>query len=195
MTDIVWLDENETEPRKQNFAIRQLLERVPELQDDVAEIETDITELSDAIAAIGGPPVAPAAFSAHKNGTAQSGIADNTLTQITFGTEVYDVGNHFASHAWTPPSGKVCMSAATILDGNTIAAASAVAIYKNGSLFKLGFNPAVVGLYGLGQITIDDIANGSDVYTVYAAVQLASGTATARGTSPETYFMGHWISA
>ncbi len=27
MTDIVWLDENETEPRKQNFATRQLLER------------------------------------------------------------------------------------------------------------------------------------------------------------------------
>ncbi len=42
MSEIIWLDENETEPRKQNFATRQLLERVPVIEDDITAIQASI---------------------------------------------------------------------------------------------------------------------------------------------------------
>jgi len=50
-------------------------------------------------------------FKAHKNGTDQTGIADNVATTVTFPTEAYDIGGFFASNAWTPPAGKVSMMA------------------------------------------------------------------------------------
>jgi hypothetical protein len=165
------------------------------IEADISEIEADITELSDAIAGLGGAPVAPACFSVHKGGTNQTGIADSTLTQVTFSTEVYDVGSHFASSAWTPPAGKVALAAASFTFGTvSIGNVQLCSIYKNGSEFKsisgptssAGAGPAVV---------IEDIANGTDVYTVYTFLDVDSGTATTTGSPAYCYFMGHWISA
>ncbi len=62
MSEIIWLDENETEPRKQNFAIRQLLERAPGVESDIAVIQSDITDIESDIAGIlggGSATVAP----------------------------------------------------------------------------------------------------------------------------------------
>ncbi len=178
MTDIVWLDENETEPRKQNFAIRQLLERVPGIEDDIGVLQV------------------PACFSVHKNGTDQTGIADATHTLVTWSNEIYDVGSHFASNTWTPPAGKVSLKAAVYTLGTTtIGNGQVTGIYKNGSPFKY----SVVGASAFGggscMIAVEDIANGSDAYTVSAYLDVNSGTATVVGDQTETFFMGHWISA
>jgi hypothetical protein len=136
------------------------------------------------------------AFSVNKNGTDQTGIASATFTQVTFGTELYDVGNFFASNAWTPPAGKVHMSADISFSGSNIPAASncAVAIFKNAASFmQVSANPFTNA--GAGVVSIDDIANGSDAYTVSVFITTGGGTtATVTGNAVQTRFTGHWIS-
>jgi hypothetical protein len=133
-------------------------------------------------------------FSAHKNGIAQTGVADTTFTTITFGTEVYDIGGLFASNGWTPMAGKVHMDAAFFLTGTISAGAQvAIAICKNGATVKQASFAA--GSFGAAaSIGCDDVANGTDVYTVRAFVDLTSGTGTIDGGSNNTFFCGHWIS-
>ena len=43
------------------------------------------------------------AFSVYRSGGAQLNIALNTLVQITFGTERFDIGGNFASNVFTAP--------------------------------------------------------------------------------------------
>lgn len=133
--------------------------------------------------------VAPS-FSAHKNGSNQTGVADSTATQITFGTEAYDVGGYFASNAWTPPPGKVNMHASFYASGTiTAGALGAIYIYKDGSPYKQRNDTAVTGSV-MCSISVDDVANGSNVYTVFGYVDVASGTATFNGGADLTYFQG-----
>jgi hypothetical protein len=133
------------------------------------------------------------AFSAHKNGTDQAGIATITDTKITFGTEVFDVGSHYdtGNSRWTPPAGKVKLHAqvyfSTGLTANTFCA---VAIFKNGVIFRWGL-AVTAAITGSQDVTCIDDANGTDYYEVYANVSTGS-TATASGSIPHTYFMG-WV--
>jgi len=135
-------------------------------------------------------------FSVHKNGTDQTGIADSTFTAVTWSTELYDVGNYFASNGWTPPAGKIHLDcglfiSATVVTGNQIA----ISIFKNGVAYKNG-NWIASSILGGGSALIgfDDIANGSDVYTVQIFVDTSSGTATVSGNTALSFFTGHWIS-
>ncbi len=169
MTDIIWLDENENEPRKQNFAIRQLLERAGQ---------------------------SPACFSVNKDGVNQTGVADSTWTLLTVGTEVFDVGGFFASNAWVPPAGKVLLTAGcygygTVTDGNWIG----VGVRKNGVDFRSTFYGAGASLGSVPEITCIDIANGSDSYTAYVYIDVDSSTGIVHGGTHLTHFSGHWISA
>lgn len=132
-------------------------------------------------------------FSVHKNGTDQTGIADSTTTLVTWPTEIYDVGSFFAGNKWTPPAGKVHMSACVVSNG-AIAGGNicATQIYKNGSLFKNSTNGAATNQAAV-VIAIDDDANGTDYYEVYGFVDLTSGTGTFAGASYQCWFMGHVI--
>ncbi len=171
------------------------------LDDEFGGIATGLTTLGGrssaleiAVAGLGGGTPVPC-FSAHKNGADQTGIADSTFTQLTFGTEVFDVGGHFASNAWTPPGGKVFLSCTALLGGDILAnAVGAAAIYKDGSpIAQHNSSGCLSGQSGV-TANIVDIATGSNVYTAYAYTVLNSGTATAVGGSHLTYFCGHWIS-
>ncbi len=197
MSEIIWLDENETEPRKQNFAIRQLLERVPGIEDDTDTLVTSVGDLETRVGVLeGAAPTTPACFFAHKNGTDQTSVADATITAMTFGTELYDIGSHFASNTWTPPAGKVFLTASCyILSGSAIGLVY-VSIYKNGA--ELATNVVFPGGgAGAGHpvTVVEDVANGSDAYTVVGYADVSSGTATFYGVQAFTHFMGHWISA
>jgi len=134
------------------------------------------------------------AFSVHKNGTDQTGVASATFTQVTFGTELYDVGNYFASNAWTPPAGKVHLNATVAFSGTIVAGANCqIVIIKNGATFlQCGANPFTNA--GSATLHVDDIANGSDVYSVSMYITTSSGTATITGNAGQTRFTGHWIS-
>lgn len=136
------------------------------------------------------PTTGTAAFSAHKNGTAQTGLVDNTFTAVTFGTEVFDVGGLFASNAWTPPAGKVVLQASAVFTGTLDATAiQQLAIYKNGSILKESGTIGTVGT-ATATVTVIDDANGTDVYTVQAKINTTASTGTVSGTATDTFFMG-----
>lgn len=134
------------------------------------------------------------AFSVHNNGVDETGIGSAAFTQVTFSTEVYDVGNNFASSTWTPPAGKVNTSAGTVIFGTaTLGATAGIAFYKNGTIYKqVALSVNAAGVAG-GGIAIDDIANGTDAYTLRATITLTGGTATVQGLAISTWWMGHWI--
>ncbi len=135
------------------------------------------------------------AFKAHKNGTDQTGLADATWTQVTFGTEAYDVGSHFASNLWTPPSGKVSMLAKVAINANMlINTQQNLAIYKNGTLYRnMAWGSHTGGV--LFELSIDDAANGTDTYGVWVFLNTNGATRTVMGGTDLTYFSGYWFSA
>lgn len=138
-------------------------------------------------------PAGTSSFSVHKNGTDQTGITSATFTQITWSTEVYDVGNNFASNLWTPPSGKVFLTGMAQITG-TFTAGTAfmqLSIYKNGSEFRTCIRNIPSATFAQMEVTIDDIANGSDTYGLYIYAETASGTVTVDGRASRTWFMGN----
>lgn len=130
-------------------------------------------------------------FSANKNATDQTGIASATYTQVTFGTEEYDVGSYFASSAWTPPSGPVKLRAAFRYSGTlALGGLAAISIYKNGAGWAQVLGGADVAAATGLFVERADVANGTDVYTVYAYVTTTAGNATISGIVSDTFFQG-----
>jgi hypothetical protein len=134
------------------------------------------------------------AFSAHKNGTDQTGVVSATFTQVTWSTEVYDVGGYFASNGWTPPAGKVHLNVTISFTGTISAGANCqIIVMKNGASFlQSACNPFTNA--GGASVPIDDTANGSDVYTISMYITTSAGTATIVGAAAQSRFTGHWIS-
>lgn len=135
-----------------------------------------------------------ASFSVNKNGTDQTGIASATPTQLTFGTEVWDVGNYFASNAWTPPAGKVSFTAQIRIVGTLTAGGDFdLYLYKNGVAYKIFRNVNSTTTENIGNLVLDDIANGTDVYTLFVQGTASSGTITAKGVDTYTWWQGKMI--
>jgi hypothetical protein len=138
------------------------------------------------------------AFRAHKNATAQTGIADNTATKVTFGTEVFDVGSFYdtTNSRWTPPAGRYVLTATIRNNGTSIADGDPVAvmIYKNGSL-DFDFRSKMNGTQPQGHSVMTVVeANGTDYFEVYYLVDTTSGSATQiDGTAAQTVFAGYAI--
>lgn len=129
-------------------------------------------------------------FSAHKNGTDQTGIVTNTWTKVTFPTELYDDGGYFASDKYTPPAGKRIMSAGVYINSLTEGVLTITALYKNGDAFKYG---PMVYSGGSGNICLpaswQDDASGTDYYEIYAYHGQGSDR-DIEGDSIKTFFMG-----
>jgi hypothetical protein len=138
---------------------------------------------------------ARASFSANKNAVAQTGIADNTLTKVTFTNEDFDTGGFYdaTNSLWTPPVGGIRISASVLVTGTLSAAASfTLAVYKNSAVYKVfrGINGATeTGCTG----TAIDIANGSDYYEIYILVRTSAGTGTVSGSVVSSFFQGEQI--
>lgn len=137
-----------------------------------------------------------ASFSAHKNGTDQTGISSATETKMTAGTEVWDVGGYYdaANSKWTPPAGKVRLSAYAYFTAGIVDQAVYLAvIYKNGSALRYGPAVEASGTSTTGVfVDILDDANGTDYYEVYVSGN-GAGNKTIVGTASLTYFQGHQI--
>ncbi len=138
---------------------------------------------------------APSAFSVHKNGSDQTGIADVTSTLLTWSTEIYDIGSHFASNLWTPPAGKIFLCGALLATGTLSSPAVGTLIFqKNGSDFKSVTTIQAASAMACAG-SIEDVASGSDTYGMAINMDLTASTGTVSGGASSTYFMGHWISA
>ena len=142
---------------------------------------------------IGGGGEAPPAigFHAYKNGTNQTGISNSVYTKVTFPTELYDRGGFYdpALSRWTPPAGLIHIDARAWTTGGTGGSSAGLHLYKNGIIFKSGWELSFVGSQG-HEISVDDVANGTDYYEIYVYIPSAS-TAAVVGTLGYTYFCGH----
>lgn len=132
------------------------------------------------------------AFSANKNGSAQTGGFGTSATQITFGTELFDTNNNFASSAFTPTvAGKYLLHANISSTGGPTDQKLIIAmIYKNGSVAARNDN-SQSGTQGFS-VAVSAIldANGStDTFTVYALTDNASAVDVS-GTATLTFFDG-----
>jgi hypothetical protein len=132
------------------------------------------------------------AFSAHKNGTDQTGILTTTLTKITFTTELFDANSDYdaANSKWTPPAGKVLIIGAVFWSANIGNGNFITSVFKNGTRFKdVVQTNAGAATWG-GFVSIIDNANGSDFYEIFASGPTTASNGTIDGTTA-TYFMGY----
>lgn len=131
-------------------------------------------------------------FSAHKNGTDQTGIGSGTYTKITFGTELFDIGSLFSNSRWTPPAGSVHVKGIAVLyQGLTSGTVAVLSIHKNGSEYKTASSIVGTPASGYAGLTVDivDRANGTDYYELFASGTTAS-TFSVNGAATQTFFMG-----
>lgn len=134
------------------------------------------------------------AFSAHKNGVDQTGVAASTYVKVTFGTADVNAGSVFASSTFTPPAGIVSISAQLYVTGVFGAGTlKTAALFKNGIIFKEGFvystgiNSAVI------PFNVIVGASGSDAFDIRVYGTTTSGTLTVMGDSKYTFFAGAMI--
>lgn len=122
-------------------------------------------------------------FRAHKAGINQP-INVIIPVQVLFGVPSFNNGGFYVSNAWTPPAGMVQVTASVQLlnfDSNGFSAT----IYKNGGALSQTF--MATGTQAL--VTILDIANGIDVYTVYAQTS-TDNSCLIGGNTALTWFQG-----
>lgn len=127
------------------------------------------------------------AFSAHNNGVVQS-IPGQAVAQLNFSAERYDLGNDFASSAWTPPGGRpILMTAAATMTLNN--SAWFIAIYKNGIELARGTRTDNATGSPTTVVSAQDVPSGTDVYTV-RVYQGTGGALNTIGNPELTYFQG-----
>jgi hypothetical protein len=133
------------------------------------------------------------AFLAHKNGTNQDSISA-TQTPITFSTEDIDIGGHFASDAWTPPAGRVRLTAniewspLNAVDNELLS----IHIRKNGSAIRTHATGRAGTNFTTQTISTLDNANGTDAYSV-SAQKGGAGDGRILGATTATWFCGEAV--
>lgn len=159
--------------------------------------DTTITRASAGLIAVEGVTLEPganrASFSAHKNGTDQTGVATATPTKVTFGTEAYDVGAAFASSTWTPPAGTVAITASlkyTVAGGSLTY--TILHLYKNGSPYQSVICSTPTATSTSAHATFTAQANGTDTFEIYVYHNLGSDQ-TIDGTAAYTWVSGTMI--
>ena len=115
-------------------------------------------------------------------------ISSGSYTKVTFDTEEFDTNSNFSTSRFTPTVAgyyelNSCVSCQSAY--NTLK----VAIYKNGSVHKVGFNVQTNAISG--NVSSVVYANGStDYFEIYA---FFGTTQTAEPSADSTYFNGSLI--
>jgi hypothetical protein len=168
-----------------SFFVSSVLNAIPAVANAVTETYINTGAVTQSKLGAGVAGNGPA-FSATK--TNSQSVSNSTLTKIQLNSEEFDTANCFDSTTnfrFTPNvAGYYQFNGQVRLDLGTVSGAGEyyVAIYKNGSMFKRGFNPGVVSLT-TGQNVLLGIsaliyANGSTDYFEFYAFQVSSTTAT-----------------
>lgn len=135
-------------------------------------------------------------FSAHKNGTDQTSIANGTNTKITFGTELFDRGSFYdaANSKWIPRRGRVRIEAQVVFSaGSKVGGIYLILVYKNGGTYvQGGYVTQSAGASLACSVSFIDDASGTDYYEVYVYGQTDS-TLTVSGNQQLTFFHGNML--
>lgn len=135
-------------------------------------------------------------FSAHKNGTGQSGIVTATQTKVTFTTEVYDVDSKYdaANSRWVPGViGKAHIDANLFWDNAVDQVELQANVYKNGVLYKTGAVRTSGTSYHWCHISCDVLVDVvTDFFEIYC-FQACGDNRSVHGDSAHTWFMGHML--
>ncbi len=101
---------------------------------------------SNFVSGVGGANT-PAFFAQSTNTEDGTDISDNTLTKLTFATEVFDSDSTYSSDRFTPGvAGKYMITAKATAISMVNDSTAAMAIYKNGSIMEAA-NGAALGVY------------------------------------------------
>jgi hypothetical protein len=133
-------------------------------------------------------------FSAHKNGTNQTGVTTGAFTKVTWVTELYDNGALFTAggnNDWTPPPGRINISACVSVTVTVDQTRYMVAIFKNNSEFTRSEVHASGTSAVTPSIAVEDECNGTDVYDV-RLFHTAGSDRTISGTVELTRAFGSW---
>jgi hypothetical protein len=151
-------------------------------------------------AALALAPSGAASFSAYNTAvTGDQPISCNTWTKLNLQSTVFNIGGLYdtVNSKWTPPAGRVVLSAGVQLHAGGVTVAPAIgyiSIYKDGG----GFRENQIDFVGPTQVdhvtvamSIVDQASGTDYYQAYV---YSYGCLPAYNKSPfETYFMGSML--
>jgi hypothetical protein len=142
--------------------------------------------ISSASLVLNGP-----AFSVNKNGTNQTGVADDTATKVTWSTEVFDTNSNFdvaTNHRFTPTvAGYYLITGAVAQSGSGLANESTI-IRKNGTdyLESIGNNGAAIS-------AVISMNGSTDYVELFAYATVSSGTITYLGATDRTQFSGCFL--
>jgi hypothetical protein len=135
------------------------------------------------------------AFSAYANATQNFSIG--VWTKVLFQTEEFDTNNNFSSSTFTPTVAGYYQINATIAFGANSSSGEALAIYKNGVIYKIG-TYALNGNVG-NRISSNFLiyCNGStDYIDIYAINNTAANPlATQASGATDTYIQGFMVRA
>jgi hypothetical protein len=134
------------------------------------------------------------AFHVTKGGTDQTGIVHNTLTKVTWSTEVYDTAGNFASNAFTPTvAGKYFLSASLHFKAGVDQTGYGIRLYKNGAYVEVQtVQCSGTGYVGL-QISALVEANGSSDYFEIYVEQNSGSNQSIDGVVQLTSFRGFYV--
>lgn len=179
--------------------------RFPSLSTPASTTVAGVAELATSAETIDGSDAArvvtPAglkatriAFKANKNNVVQT-ITANTFTDVTFGTEEFDIGSYYdvATSRWTPPAGIYRVSFVARVDtGIADGEAVVVAIYKNGTIVAAN-NAKQSGSTATSSLVTTLVqVNGTD-YINAVILGSGSGGKDVSGLPAYTHFSGEAI--
>jgi hypothetical protein len=139
------------------------------------------------------PTVWPA-FSAHKNGSNQSGIGSGAATKVTFSTEKFDTNSDFdnsSNYRFTPTvAGYYLIIGCVEWTSGVDQTEYVTYINKNGSVENISRSVFADTDDESKTVTAIIQFNGSTDYVELWATQFSGGALTIDGTASKTYFMG-----
>jgi hypothetical protein len=131
------------------------------------------------------------AFSAHKNGTNQTGVVTATNTKVTFSTEDFDTNNNFASSTFTPTvAGRYILTCSVQFVSGVDQMYYTAAIYKNGAVYKEQYGRASGPNDFSTNVCVVVDANGSTDYFEAYVNHGAGSDRVIGGGAVGTYFAG-----
>lgn len=156
---------------------------------------SQVTDLATAVAAL---LAARPTFYANKGGAGATTLTSASFVSVGFGTEVWDVGNHYnpVTGGWTPAAGRYMIIAC--VEVNTTAAVAnellAIRLRKNGAdEHTVSYRrPGTTGSNISLKIMCVVEANGTDVFTI-GVLKGGTGNGATTADAGDNYFQGFAI--